>query len=654
MRGRGRFLASLLAAVCLLTQTAETRLVSAKENKKVDIMFTHDLHSHLNSFTTVTEEGTKEVGGFARMKTLIDGQKEKNPNTLLLDAGDFSMGTLVQTVYEQQAAELRMLGELGFDATTLGNHEFDYRSKGLANMLQTAAGSGDVLPQMLICNVDWEAMEEAGLSDGQQQLRAGFDAYKIKDYEVFQKGNVKVAVLGVFGKDALACAPTCELLFRDPVEAVRDTVEEIKEKEDADLIVCISHSGTWEDESKSEDEILAKSVPALDLIISGHTHTELSEPIVHNDTSIVSVGEYGKKLGSISMEQKENGRWKVTDYGRVAITADIPEDAAVQERVNSFMAAVDDGYLKEFGYTKDMVLAQNDSVAFAGLEELGEIHTEHNLGNLMADAFVYAVENAQGGEPVDVAVVPSGCVRDTYGIGDITVEKVFDSYSLGIGADGIPGYPLISVYLTGEELKIAAEIDASVSDYMTTARLYTSGFQFSFNPNRLILNKVTDASLVDENGERMELEDDKLYRVVADLYSGQMLSEVTAMSYGLLSIVPKHADGTPIENFEDVIIMENGRELKAWDAIARYMKSFPDTNGDSISNIPVSYSKNEGRKQVENSKNIFDLLKNPNKYAVMIAAVVLILILVVVLLIRLVLKLVKRINQKDAGRLRRK
>lgn len=651
---RGRLLASLLAAVCLLTQTAETRPVSAKENKKVDIMFTHDLHSHLNSFTTVTEEGTTEVGGFARMKTLIDGQKEKNPDTLLLDAGDFSMGTLVQTVYEQQAAELRMLGELGFDAATLGNHEFDYRSKGLANMLQTAAGSGDVLPQMLVCNVDWEAMEEIGLSEGQQQLRAGFDAYNIKDYAVFQKGNVRVAVLGVFGKDALACAPTCELLFRDPIEAVRETVEEIKEKEDADLIVCISHSGIWEDESKSEDEILAKSVPALDLIISGHTHTELSEPIVHNDTSIVSVGEYGKKLGSLSMEQKENGRWKVTDYSRIAVTADILADAGVQERVNGFMAAVDDGYLKEFGYTKDMVLAQNDSVAFAGLEELGEIHTEHNLGNLMADAFVYAVENAEGGEPVDVAVVPSGCVRDTYGIGDITVEKVFDSYSLGIGADGVPGYPLISVYLTGEELKIAAEIDASVSDYMTTARLYTSGFQFSFNPNRLILNKVTDASLVDESGGRIELEDDKLYRVVADLYSGQMLSEVTAMSYGLLSIVPKNVDGTPIENFEDVIIMENGRELKAWDAIARYMRSFPDTDGDSISNIPASYSEDKGRKQVENSRNIFDLLKNPNKYAAMIAAVVLILILVVVLLIRLVLKLVKRINRKDAGRLRRK
>ena len=98
--------------------------------------------------------------------------------------------------------------------------------------------------------------------------------------------------------------------------------------------------------ASSEDEILAKSVPALDLIVSGHTHTELSEPIVHNDTSIVSVGEYGKKLGSLSMEQKGERQMEVsTDYSRIAVTADIPADAGVQERVNGFMAAVDDGYL---------------------------------------------------------------------------------------------------------------------------------------------------------------------------------------------------------------------------------------------------------------------------------------------------------------------
>ena len=98
---------------------------------------------------------------------------------------------------------------------------------------------------------------------------------------------------------------------------------------------------------------------------------------------------------------------------------------------------------------------------------------------------------------------------------------------------------------------------------MTTARLYSSGLNFTYNPNRMILNKVTDVYLDDGNGGRIELEDDKLYRVVADLYSGQMLSAVTDMSYGLLSLVPKYADGTPIEDFEDVIITENGKELKS-------------------------------------------------------------------------------------------
>ena len=88
-------------------------------------------------------------------------------------------------------------------------------------------------------------------------------------------------------------------------------------------------------------------------------------------------------------------------------------------------------------------------------------------------------------------------------------------FSLGIGADGVPGYPLLSVYLTGEELKTLAEIDASISDFMNIARLYNSGLHFTYNPNRMILNKVTDVYLVDANGDPVELEDDKLYRVVS-------------------------------------------------------------------------------------------------------------------------------------------
>ncbi|MEE1242495.1 MAG: metallophosphoesterase, partial [Frisingicoccus sp.] len=101
-----------------------------EEEKMVDVMFVHDTHSHLNAFTTVEDGQSQVIGGFARIQTLINEQKEKNPDTLLLDAGDFSMGTLIQTVFEEEAAELRMLGSMGFDATTLGNHEFDYGAKG--------------------------------------------------------------------------------------------------------------------------------------------------------------------------------------------------------------------------------------------------------------------------------------------------------------------------------------------------------------------------------------------------------------------------------------------------------------------------------------------------------------------------------------------
>lgn len=656
MKNHNRGFAALLTAALLLTGftgaagAAEVR--AEEKGKEVDIIFTHDTHSHLNSFSTIFEGEETEIGGFARIKTLIDEQKKKNPDTLVLDGGDFSMGTLVQTIYEDEAAELRMLGNIGCDVTTLGNHEFDYRSKGLSNMLTGAAASGDALPALVVCNVDWEAMESAGYSEGQQMIRDGFDAYGVKDYVVIEKGDVDIAVVGVFGVDALACAPTCELIFKDPVEAVRETVEEIKKNEDVDMIACVSHSGTWEDESKSEDEILAKNVPDLDLIISGHTHTDLPEAIVHGSTYIVSTGEYGKRIGSLSMKQNSDGTWSMENYKLVPVTQDIPADEAAQAKIDSFMDAVDTSYLADFGYTKDQVLATNE-VEFCSLEALETEHTEQNLGDIMSDAYVYAVTNADDydGVTVDLAVVPSGTVRDTYTQGDITVEDVFNSFSLGIGADGVPGYPLIDVYLTGKELRTAAEIDASVSDFMPTARLYISGMNFTYNPHRLILNKVTDLYLTDGEENRIEIDDDRLYRVVADLYSGQMLSAVTDMSYGLLSIVPKYADGTPIENFEDVIIMEGGKEIKAWDAIARYMDSFPDTDGDGTGNVPVYYSSGHGRKVVDDSKNIGSLLKNPNKYAVMIVLIVLALILVVVLLIVLVVKLIKRIRKKKTDKI---
>lgn len=640
-------LAAIFSLSSLIPLTSRAEANTQYTGKEMDILFLHDTHSHLDSFLTVQNGEGTETGGFARIKTLINEAKGENSDTLVIDGGDFSMGTLVQTIYDTEAAELRMLGTLGCEVTTLGNHEFDYRSEGLAGALNAAKASGEPIPSLVLCNIDWAAMEAEGLTEEQQLLKNAFDNYGMKNYTVLTKGDVKIAVLGVFGEDALSCAPTCVLKFRDASEAAAETVAEIQANEDVDMIVCVSHSGTNQKEKKSEDEILAKNVPEIDLIISGHSHTSLNEPIRHGNTYIASCGEYGKNLGSLSMVQKTDGRWEMAEYALIPISPSIESDGATQEKIDSFMEIVDNSYLLSFGYTREQVLAQND-IVFSTSEDLYNIHTEHNLGNLLSDAFLYAVNHTETGDttPVSFAVVPSGQVRDTFARGDISVSDVFNAYSLGIGPDGIPGYPLISVYLTGAELKTVAEIDASVSDLMTTARLYGSGINFSFNPHRMILNKVTDIYMPADDGSRTEIENNKLYRVVCDLGSGQMLGAVTDVSMGLLSIQPKFADGTPIEDMEDAIIISNGQELKAWAAIASYLESFEDTDGDGVSNIPASYGEVQGRKVVEDSTNLADLAKNPNKYAIIIFTIVILAVVLVILILTLLVKGIKKIRKR--------
>lgn len=626
---------------------AITGLANSKE-KEVDVMFLHDTHSHLNEFATVEDEKTQVLGGFAKIKTLINEQKEDNPDTLVLDAGDFSMGTLIQVMYEEEASEIRMLGEIGVDVATFGNHEYDYKAKGLANMLNNAVASGDKLPAMVVCNVDWKTMEKEGLTEDQKILKDAFENYGVKDYIVLDKDGVKIAVTGIFGEDCLDCVPNCPLEFKSPVDALKETVATIRSEENVDMIACVSHSGTWEDESKSEDEILAKNVPEVDLIISGHTHTKLDKPIRHGDTYIVSAGEYGKYLGSLSMEQKKDGRWELDDYELILVDKDVKADAEAQMKADSFMEKVDSKYLEQFGYTADQVLCTND-VEFATSADVGSKHTEMNLGSIMADAYTYSVAKFDNTDtrPVDVAVVPAGVIRDTYAKGNVTTENVFNSFSLGIGKDGIAGYPLISIYLTGEELKIAAEIDASISGFMSSARLYTDGLYWNYNPNRMILNKVTDVYLRDVNEKRVEIEDDKLYRVVTDFYTSQMLGGVTDLSYGLLSVVPKFADGTPVENYEDAVILtKEGKELKAWAAIAEYMSSFEDTDGDGIGNVPQKYATKEGRKVVEDSKKVGDLLKNPNKFFFMVLGIVLLVVALLVAIVFVIAKVVQRVIRK--------
>lgn len=647
-----RIYAAMLAVVMLLSITAGSVYAegTSKDKGEVSILFSHDLHSHLD--VTYTNGG--ESGGFGKIETCIEEAKKENPATFLLDAGDFSMGTLYQTIYETHAAELVMLGRLGYDATTFGNHEFDYRAEGVANMLDSARKTAEEdtslkLPAFVSANIDWSKNTD----EDDKKIKDALDRYGSTPYTVIEREGVRIGVFGVMGRDSEACAPESGLEFEDIIETSKNVVKELQ-KEEVDMIVCLSHSGTWEKKEDSEDELLAEAVPEIDVIVSGHTHTTIEKPIVYDHTYVVSSGCYGVNLGQINLVPDDDGRWKIKDYIIQPLDEKVETDEKVTDELAVYKKAVEETYLSHFGYTFDQVLAYSP-FDFTSIDEFAVEHREDTLGSLISDSYIYAVEQAEGDayENVDFAVVASGVVRESFEEGNITVSDVFNVSSLGIGADRIPGYPLVSVYLTGKELRIAAELDASVSPIMTTAQLYPSGMVWTFNPHRMLLNKVTEVSMitdVDRNtgkGTKKEIEDDKLYRVVSGLYAAQMLGAVEDTSYGILSLTPKDKDGNPIENYEEHIIHNTatGEEVKEWSALASYLESF-EKNEDGISQVPDRYEKPEGRKIVEDSKNIVDLVKNPNKYFFAIIGIVLFIIAILTLIIVLIVKLIRKRHKR--------
>lgn len=586
--------------ICLFIFSALPILGNADYSSESDlaVVFTHDLHSHIEPFTFNGES----TGGFARIKTIIDNIRYQYPNTLVLDAGDFSMGTLYQTAFTSEAIEYRLLGDLGYDATTLGNHEFDYGADGFRSMISSAKSSGTSLPPILCANID---IAESGLTDAQ------LSDLNILNYTIFSRGDYSVAVFGLLGRDAVELSTSDDIVFYDFIDAAKKTVDEIKSLHSPDVIICLSHSGTGDD-VKDEDIELAKKVPDINLIISGHSHTYLSEPVIVGNTIIASCGEYGKFVGTVSLDIQDS-KVSLASYSLCKVDSSVAVDEQIDRKISQYASYINE-YLANFGYSDvDQIVARSD-FDFPEQDTMGDILAEQPLGNLISDSYIHAVKLAEGDQytPVDVSTVPLGVIRASIDKGDITVSQVFEISSLGIGADDLAGYPLCSVYLYGSELWTVAEIDASVSQIMPYAQLYSSGLHYSANTNRMFLNRVYDCWLVDENGNRIEIEDDKLYRVVSGITSARMLGTVKEKSFGLLELTPKDRYGNPIEDFNEHIIRNaSGAEVKEWTALCGYLESFDD-NKEGIPVIPQKYSAAEGRKNINIEVNISELFTNWN------------------------------------------
>ena len=612
--------ALVLTAVLLLGSSAAWA-AAPEEPGDLTILFTHDTHDH---FLPAANEEGGEYGGYIRLATLLKKQRqaaaEQSRAVVTLDGGDFSMGSLFQTIYTTDAPELRALGAMGYDVTTLGNHEFDYRQQGLVDMLNAAKESGDPLPAIVQANYTQPLDHDSGYAVVQ-----ALENYPVTDYTVIERDGLRVAVFGVLGEDANDCAPMSGMELEPIADAAKRVVAEIKEKEDPDYIICLSHSGT-DGTGKGEDYALAKAVDGIDVIISGHTHTTIETPIQVNGTLVVSCGEYTQNLGVLTVSKAE-GKTELVDYQLLPVDETVANDPAMTALARSFQRTVDETYLSGYGLTFDEVLCENP-YNFTPISQFGAVQEEDALGNLIADSYVYAVKEAEGENyvPVDFAVVASGVIRASLAKGDITVSDAFDVSSLGSGADGTPGYPLVGVYITGKELKDAFEVDASVTPLMSAAQLYGSGMKWSFNTHRMIFDKVTDCAQILPDGTEVPIQDDKLYRVVTGLYSGQMLGTVNGKSFGLLTITPRDEKGQPIENLEDYIIHgPGGTEVKEWYALASYLQS--------MGTVDSRYAAPEGRKTVSRSWNPIELVRSPGWITLAAMALAVLVVAIIVLLV---------------------
>jgi len=253
-------------------------------HKHLTILHTNDVHSHIDSFPK-NHSSFPNLGGLARRATLVDAIRKENPNTLLFDAGDIFQGTPYFNFYGGEL-EFKLMSMLKYDAATIGNHDFDNGIDGLFAQLPHASF------ELLSANYDFGNTVMNG---------------HVKPYSIYQVNGLRIGVYGLGIK--LAGLVTKKLYketqYLDPYEIATDIEKKLKEEENCDLVICLSHLGYhYKNEEKADDLKLATKTQHTDLIIGGHTHTFLDKPTVTKNARgknilVNQVGCFGINLGRI-------------------------------------------------------------------------------------------------------------------------------------------------------------------------------------------------------------------------------------------------------------------------------------------------------------------------------------------------------------------
>lgn len=466
------------------------------------IMHMNDTHANVENYPYLT--------------TLIKDYRETNPESLLLHGGDVFAGTLYFNTFKGQA-DLELLNLMDIDAMVFGNHEFDLGDsedghKALAEFVDKAN-----FP-MLGANSDFTEDPDLGKFEPKKSVVENAESGDAYNSIIVEKGGEKIGIFGLTTEDTKDIASPVKVTFSNYIETAKEEVEKLEEA-GIDKIIAVTHIGFDSSPSVGNDLLLAEAVDGIDVIVGGHSHTEVEPPtLVEKDgkapTVIVQAGEYAENLGTIEVTFDENG--EVVDHsGRLTpIEVDremvYEPDAESVEALAPYKEEVDKVSKQETGAIaqKELTNPRADKVGDSSVRA-----NETELGNLVTDAML--AKSKEKDADIVIAMQNGGGIRTSIDKGPITNGEVINVLPFG-------NNPVI-VELTGKEIKEILEHAVKEAPAENGGFLHISGMKYYYDSTKDVGNRVVEMLVVDEDGTETEIdpEGNLTYKITTNGFTGQ-------------------------------------------------------------------------------------------------------------------------------------
>ncbi len=581
------------------TTVTTTPTVAETDGKlRLTILHTNDWQSHMLGFGPNAEytpgstgdDGT--VGGAARLKTLVDQIEASSAHPVVLyDGGDWMAGAAFQLLATSHAAELQIMQAIGYDAITIGNHEFDWGPEVLGEMIATADAAGVTVP-IISSNIHPSTTDAAD-----DALEAHFDSGRIEGTRVETLDNgLTIGLLGLLGDEAQSITPAATpTTFSVTAEAAADAVSAL-EAQGVDLVIAITHNGVTDDVDTSPDHLLAMEVPQIGVNVGGHSHTPLHDVQQVGSTVIVQAGAYTQYLGQLDLAF-DGSTWEVEGYQLHELDDTIAGDPEVTAMVDAFIADLDAGPLADLG------TSFFEPIAAVPADMPRTSCAESGLGDFITDAYVSSMNATNPSDPIDFAFESQGVIRNGIVQGATGVQGFSDMFRvlpLGFGTDDVPGYALVDFYVTGDEVAAVCEVTASISPfYGCDYFIEMSGMRCTVDMLQTPFSRVSSVEVLQDGAwGPLDTSGDTLYHVAVDSYVASLMYVLEDLTSGLLAVSPRDAFGVPVDDLGTIVFDADEsapglQELKLWQAIIQYAESFETVDG--LPMVDESYATSDGR-----------------------------------------------------------